>query len=88
MKTNENDNIDGIAAKVASISPRGVLPYLEDRKQAEQTRIFLQSPFLPKLLVIIRTKILARKPDNILDYLVDEFFAVKNERQLREEILS
>lgn len=69
--------------KEVSISPREKLKYSSDRKYLQQVTDFLESnPAVPSLLAHMKTDILIKKPANILDFLVDEYFVETNQISL------
>lgn len=74
--------------KIPSISPRDRLSYIEDKVFWKQMRKFeLDSTYLSKLIMLMKMEIITKKPDNIVDFLVDEFFSEKNQMELRKNIV-
>lgn len=75
---------DFIANHEVSISPRDKLSFVDDKKQQKETRKFLEnSRNLLKLTRILQTEVIRCKPDNILDFINDEFFSLANQTRLR-----
>lgn len=71
-----------------SISPRQALEYASDRKSHAATSEFIQSnPSLKLFLSELKIATMRDKPDDILDYLVDEFFSERNQVYIKEKIL-
>ena len=76
-----------ILNNTVSISPREKLSYVEDTKQAKDTSKFLKSNAnLNKLTRMIQTEVIRCKPNNILDFINDEFFSLENQTRLRNII--
>lgn len=67
-----------------SISPRDKLSFVDDKKQwKETTRYLAGNTDLNKLTRMIQTEVIRCKPDNILDFINDEFFSLENQTRLR-----
>ncbi len=68
-----------------SISPRELLSDIEDKKMYKEIRKFYESnTAMHKLILRMQKDILEAKPENILDFLADEWFAEKNHKRLRQ----
>jgi len=62
--------------EMPSISPRDQLSYKSDKKAEKETlRFFEKNPTAAKLAVLLQVEILKKKPENILAFILDEFFA-------------
>ena len=71
--------------KVPSISPREPLADLEDKALFKDMRRFSQSNIsMHKLVLQLQKDVLISKPENILDFLADEWFAEKNHKKLKQ----
>lgn len=75
---------DFIANNEISNSPRDKLSFIDDKKQFKETNKFLRkNANLTKLTRILQTEIIRCKPENILDFINDEFFSLANQTRLR-----
>ena len=75
---------DFIANYPISISPRDKLSFIDDKKQWKETNRFLSNNSnLNKLTRILQTEIVRCKPENILNFINDEFFSLENQTRLR-----
>lgn len=73
--------------KVPSISPRDKLSYTSDKKYTKEIERFHEkNPLAHKFIVMLHSQILAVKPENICDYLAEEFFSEANEAKIRAEM--
>lgn len=69
------------------ISPRDRLSYVEDRKVSKEfDRYEGDNPGLSRLLALMQIAVMEDKPDNILDYLAEEFFSESGQQKLRKEL--
>jgi len=68
-----------------SISPRDNLSFIDDKKDCRANRTFLERHHrqLSTLTRYLQTEIMRRKPDDIVDFLNDEFFSLENQSKLR-----
>lgn len=68
-----------------SISPRDSLSFIDDKKDCKANRAFLERYHrqLSTLTRHLQTEILRRKPDDIVDFLNNEFFSLENQSKLR-----
>ena len=74
--------------KMPSISPRDRLSYQSDKKCVKEIERFHdKNPSLFKFFVMLHTQILTDKPENILDYIAEEYLHESNEPNLRSEFL-
>lgn len=72
--------------RLPSISPREPLEDVEDKKlHREMKRFSQENVSMSKLILQMQKDILAAKPDNILDYLVDVWFADSNYKARRRQ---
>ena len=79
---------DQTRVKIPSISPRDKLSYTTDKKyHKEIERFHEKNPSLHKLLVMLHQQIVSAKPENILDYLAEDYLSEENAEVLRREIL-
>jgi hypothetical protein len=70
-----------------SISPRDKLSYVDDKKLYKEIQQFdRDSPGLSKLVALMHNDVLRDKPDNVLNYIIDVFFAEAHQLMLRKEI--
>ena len=73
-----------IANNPVSISPRDKLSFVDDKKKWKETKRYVQNnAHLNKLTRMIQTEIIRCKPDNVLDFINDEFFSLENQTKLR-----
>lgn len=74
--------------ELPSISPRDTLSYIDDKKQWKECQQFhkLGLDQLNYLLNEMETAILINKPNEIVNFLVDKFFAEKNQIELRKVV--
>lgn len=71
-----------------SISPREALEYQEDTKLwKSQTRFSNANSLLYKFVILLQSEILRNKPDDILDYIVNDFFSVENIKNIKSTAL-
>lgn len=71
-----------------SISPREPLPYEDDiRLFNRQTRFSNANSLLYKFVILLQSEILRAKPDNILEYIVNDFFSVENIKNIKSTAL-
>lgn len=76
-----------ILNNAVSISPRDKLEFVNDAKQAKETSKYLRNNAnLNKLTRMIQTEVIRCKPNNILDFINDEFFSLENQTRLRNII--
>ena len=74
--------------QLPSISPREFLPYEEDsRIWKSQTRFSNANNLLYKFVILLQSEILRAKPDDILDFIVNDFFSVENIKNLKATAL-
>lgn len=68
-----------------SISPRDSLSFIDDKKDCKANRAFHDRHHrqLSTLTRYLQTEIMRRKPDDIVDFLNDEFFSLENQSKLR-----
>ena len=67
-----------------SISPRDKLSFIDDKKEYKKHHKYLDSnKDLYRFSRIIQTEIIKNKPQNILDFINDEFFSLENQQKLR-----
>jgi hypothetical protein len=67
-----------------SISPRDKLEHIEDRKLLKTQNKFLDSNrLLNKFTILLQAEILKAKPDNILDFIIEEFFSDENIKKIK-----
>lgn len=75
---------DFIANNPVSISQRDKLSFVDDKKQWKETTRYVQKNInLNKLTRMLQTEIIRCKPENILDFINDEFFSLENQTKLR-----
>lgn len=75
---------DYIKNNTLSISPRDKLSFIDDKKQWKNTTRYLAgNADLNKFTRMIQTEVIRCKPDNILDFINDEFFSLENQPRLR-----
>jgi hypothetical protein len=80
-------NEESIANNSVSMSPRERLSYVEDKKQWKDNNKFLAgNSNLNKLTRMLQTEVIRCKPNNILDFINDEFFSLENQTSLRNII--
>ena len=73
--------------KEPSISPRDRLSQQSDKRYLKEVERFREkNTNFHKFLIMMHTEILRRKPDNILDFLAEEYFSLANEPALRKEV--
>lgn len=73
-----------IANHPISISPRDKLSFIDDKKQWKETTRYLEgNTDLSRLTRMIQTEVIRCKPNNILDFINDEFFSLENQTRLR-----
>jgi hypothetical protein len=78
---------DYLENNAISISPRDTLSFVDDKKQWKETTRFLAgNSNLNMLTRMIQTEVIRCKPDNILDFINDEFFSLENQTRLRNII--
>ena len=95
-KNGLNDNIDITLPTIVyndefindiqciSISPRDELSFVDDKKEYKKHQKFLNgNKQLYCFSRILQTEIISRKPENILDFINDEFFSSENQQKLR-----
>eukprot|EP01031_Cornospumella_fuschlensis_P026745 gene26745-32316_t len=74
-------------APLPSISPRDRLSYQDDKKTYKEISKYLKNnPDLYMLIQIMEEEILKNKPDNIVQYLADDFFTERRQLELRKKI--
>lgn len=73
-----------IANNPVSISPRDKLSFVDDKKQWKDNKRYIQNNTnLNRLTRMLQTEIIRCKPDNILEFINDEFFSLENQTRLR-----
>ena len=78
---------DKTRVKMPSVSPRDKLSYTSDKRyHKELERFHEKNPSLHKFLVMIHQQIITIKPENILDYLAEEYVTEENVALLKKEI--
>jgi len=78
---------DKTRAKMPSISPRDKLSYTSDKKyHKELERFHEKNPSLHKFLIMLHQQIITAKPDNILDFIAEEYLTEENSEVIRKEI--
>jgi hypothetical protein len=70
---------------VPSVSPRDNLSYKEDKKAWKDLKAFDEkNGGFNKLIFEMRLSILHHKPDDILNFIIEDFFAERNLKRLRD----
>lgn len=71
-----------------SISPRETEDFIDDKKLLKLQNKFLgANRLIDRFTVILRVEILKAKPDNILDFIVNEFFSEENIKRLKSTLI-
>lgn len=73
--------------KEPSVSPRDRLSLQSDKRYLKEVERFREkNANFHKLMIMMHTEILRVKPENILDFLAEEYFSDENEPTLRKEV--
>ena len=82
MHSSAFDDFEGELPK--SISPRDKLSYVEDKKVYKEAEKFMRKNEGIYLMIrMMKTEVLRVKPDNVLDFINDEFFSLENQTKWR-----
>ena len=74
-----------------SCSPRDKLSYISDRKAFKADEKFEeggQHAALQRLILHFEMELIKKKPENIVDFAIDEFFSRENAVRLRDALKS
>lgn len=76
------DEFDGELPK--TVSPRDRLSYVDDKKTLkEMDKFFERNSGIHHMIRLMKTEIMRKQPDNILDFIIDDFFSLENQTKLR-----